>query len=880
MRMDSLLWDRLEALFAAAADLPPAERAAYLDATCSGDPALRMQVESLLVASEEASGVIGRAVSGTAREAAGVARAGQRLGAYEVVRELGRGGMGAVFLGRRADQEYEADVAIKLIRGVHTADQLRRFRSERQILAKLRHPNIAQMLDGGTTVDGVPYVVMEHVDGVPLDQYCNQHRLTIDQRLDLFATICGAVRFAHQNLVVHCDLKPANILVAPDGIPKLLDFGIARLLEPGGPGAETLTATRFGTPAYASPEQITGSPVSVATDVHGLGVVLYELLTGRLPYPVHGKSPHELERLVLDSEPTLPSAAATQDGAAESGVKDVAADRATDPDRLAQRLSGDLDSILLTALQKDPARRYESVEGLVQDIGRHRSGLPVLAHAGGRAYRAGKFVRRHRASVGVAAAAVLLVGTFTATVTVQSGRLARERDAATVARTSSEEVSSFLIDIFELSDPSESRGNQITVREILDRAAAAIPGELGEQPATRATMMDVMGRVYHNLGLYAQANPLIDSALVLRQATLGAVHPAVASSLNSAAELRFTLGDYDSSRVLFHHALALRRRLLPAGDPAIAETLAGLASLESDAGEYEAAEPLFREALAIDRATYGDAHLAVANGLANLGSVLRRKGDYDGAEPLLRESLAMRRRLLGEDHVDVGQSLNALARLLFLQGRHAEAEAFAREELAVHRKVFGDDAIEVAYSLGNLSAALDGQGDREGAIAARRESVRIARHVFGDEHPTSAAGLQSLASDYHGAGALDSARVIYEYALGLQRNLLASTDPNLGFALTGLGRVLVDLGRAADAEPYLREALAVRQGGLPPDHYFIASSESALGDCLTRLGRYAEAEPLLTKSVATLERAFGGADERTEDARQRLAALYSAWERP
>ena len=864
--MDALRWERLESLFSVAVGLPAMERSAFLEDACPGDAGMRLQVESLVSAHEEASGFIGRAVAETAREAAETARPGVRLGAYEIVRELGRGGMGAVFLGRRADGEYEADVAIKLVRGVHTAEQLRRFRVERQILARLRHPNIAQLLDGGTTAVGVPFVVMEHVEGVPLDAFCDAGRMGVDERLDLFLRVCEAVRFAHRNLVVHCDLKPRNVLVTPAGVPKLLDFGIARLLESSSSAAAGEAELRFGTPAYASPEQVSGAPVSMATDVYGLGVVLYELLTGRLPREAPG-------RRASEDAPPPPSEVVRAAAREDPEAARVAEQRRTDPGRLSRRLSGDLDAILLRALQSDPARRYESVEGFAGDLARHRAAEPVRARPQGLGYRAGRFVRRHRLGVGAAASAALLVGASAAALAVQAERVARERDAATLARADAEQVSAFLVDLFRVPDPSESRGDEVTAREILDRGAAGITTTLRDQPETRATMMDVMGRVYQNLALFPQAAPLLDSALAIRRATLGDVHPDVAASLHAVAGLRAALGDYDSARVLYREALTMRRRLLPAGHPDLARTLVAWGTLESDAGDYTAAEPLYREGLAIGRAALGEENPEVASMLLDLGSVLRRKGDYTAAEPLLREGVERRRRLLGADHPDMGQALNQLARLLVLQGRAAEAEPIVREGLENRRRNYGDAHMEVAASLGNLAGILTDLGDVHGAIAARRESLAIIRGLFGEEHPYTAGTLQSLAHEQQLLGALDSARVNYERAVDLQRRVLAAGDPNRGFALTGLGRVLVEAGRPAEAEPYLREALAVRRGGLPADHWFIAATELALGDCLARLGREAEAEPLLARALATLEAAFGPKDSRTEEARGRLDAL-------
>src|SRR5688500_3990721 len=433
----------------------------------------------------------------------------RRIGPYRILRELGQGGMGVVYLAARADEQFRKRVALKVIRsGGASEEVVRHFKRERQILAGLDHPNIARLLDGGTTDDGLPYFVMEYIEGEPLLEYCDSRKLPVAERLKLFQAICSAVQYAHRNLVVHRDIKPGDILVAEDGSPKLLDFGIAKLLNPELAGEALIATAMSMTPTYASPEQARGERITTATDVYSLGVVLYELLTGHLPYRLLSRQPLEILKAISEQEPEKAS---------------TAIERAEN--KLQRRLRGDLDNILMLALRKEPPRRYASVEAFSDDIRRYLEGLPVKARQPTAAYRTGKFLRRHVA--GVAASAVfvgLLIG-FAAAMAVQSARVTRERDlaeqeraAAQQERETAQRVSAFLVDLFRVSDPSRSRGETITAREVLDRGTTKIATELKDEPEVRATLMSTMGTVYSNLGLYDKALSLLEEALQTRKA--------------------------------------------------------------------------------------------------------------------------------------------------------------------------------------------------------------------------------------------------------------------------------------------------------------------------------------------------------------------------
>ena len=552
--------------------------------------------------------------------------------------------MGTVYLAVRDDDQYEKQVAIKLVRrGMDTDFIVDRFRHERQILASLDHTNIARLLDGGTTEDGLPYFVMEYIEGSPINQYCDDRRLSTVERVKLFRTVCSAVQYAHQNLVVHRDIKPSNIIVTPEGVAKLLDFGIAKLLALDAVGqaqAATVTMMRPMTPDYASPEQVRGRAITTAADIYSLGVLLYELLTGRRPYRVKTFTPQEIEQVICEQEPEKPSTAIDR-GEAQN-------------EKTRRRLRGDLDNIVLMAMRKEPERRYASVEQFSDDLRRHLEGLPVRARKDTLAYRAEKFVRRHK--VGVAMAALMLALVVGAIVIVlgESRRAARERDKA-------ERVSAFLVNIFKVSDPDEARGKTVTAREILDKGAERIEVELKDQPEVQATLMNTVGLVYRGLGLYEEAGVLIEKSLIIRRELHGGEHVEVAKSLNDLGWIYIEKQKPAEAEPLLREALDMRRRLL--GDhPDVAQSMNFLGFALFDKGDDDTAERLFRESLAMRRRFLGE-HMDVAQSLNNLGLTLHDKGDYDGAEPLFEEAIAIDRKLIYGDHPTVATHLNNLALL-------------------------------------------------------------------------------------------------------------------------------------------------------------------------------------------------------------------------
>ncbi len=713
---------RLLELLGTALDASPATRPAVLDELCRGDEELRRELETMLALEGEAVGFLDQSVIG---DSPPELESGVRLGPYRIVELLGHGGMGAIYRAVRED-DFEKQVAIKLIRrDFADGKTFDRFHAERQILARLEHPSIARLLDGGTTADGRPYLVMEHVDGTAVDRYCDDHRLPTRNRLELFRQVAFAVAYAHQNLVVHRDLKPDNILVTADGVPKLLDFGIAKLLAPDSAQLNVVTLVQGPmTPRYASPEQILGEPITAASDVYSLGVLLYQLLTGRLPGELERCGYRELTRRICEHQPLRPSTAVgrpetitTADGPPERTPESVSRVRDGDARRLRRSLAGDVDAIVLKALRKEPRHRYASVEQLTEDIRRHLEGLPVLARKGTWTYRTRKFVRRRR--WGIAAALVVLGLSLTSTVLWRRAvdehlRADRERAEAVRERTRAERVSEFLQDLFKSANPDAAQGDAHTVREILDQGRERLATGLGDEPELRADLAGTLGDVYRNLGLYDEALELLDESLRIRRRRLPEGHPVLVANLNDLASVHYYAGAYEEAERCFREALVMRRRL--GQEPAaIARALNNLASALKQQGRYAEAGELYREALGIREELFGPADPNVASSLYSLGALFYDEGAIERAEAPLRRALEIRSAALGERHTRVATVLSTLGRVLHAGGELDEAESLHRRALAIRRELLGDGHAHVALTRRDLAEVLLARGETAAA---------------------------------------------------------------------------------------------------------------------------------------------------------------------
>ncbi len=832
-------WQHVKTLLDGALDLDASARRAFLAQQCGADDLLYQQVESLLREEESAGDFLMKPIFVLSEDELDSAE-GLRLGPYQLIRELGSGGMGKVYLARRVDGEVEQQVAVKLLkRGLDSDEILRRFQAERQILANLSHPYVARFLDAGTSDDGLPFFVMEYVEGEPITEYCDARKLTTRERLQLFRKVCEAIHVAHQSLVVHRDLKPANILVTEGGTPKLLDFGIAKLLsqEPG----SLLTMTSLGsgpmTPRYASPEQLIGGPVTTATDVYSLGILLYELLTGHRPYRQTPSQPDQAARTVWDKNPPKPSSAvrgtevvcSTDTGADLLTPEAVSRQRQEEPAALRRKLRGDLDNIVLKALRKEPERRFSSVEQLSEDLRRYLEDLPVRSRPDTVTYRLGKFLRRHRWGVAAAAALTVSILAFAITMAAQRQQIARERDR-------SQEVTEFLVEFLKSPDPTRSKGESVTVRQALDAGITRLRAEPDLAPEIRATLLDAIGQAYWGLALYRDAEPLLEEALVLRRESLGEEHALVAESLHN------------------------------------------LASVERGLGDLEGAEARVRRALEIQRRAFPDGHRDLARGLNNLALLVIVRGQLEEAEGLVDEALSMQRRLFGREHSEVARTLNTSAMLAARQGRSEEAERLYRESIALRRQLDGPVDPGLAKTLNNLAQLLADRGDLADALPLHQEALTMRRQIFDTDHPDLVTSLANLALVSSRLGELEPAKVHLEEGLAIERRLAGDRTFKTAVLGRNLAFVHAQLGEPSHCEELASRALAIFRE-LGAGERRIADAQSVLGGCLADQRRFEAAEPLLLESHRALLASLGPEARQTLEARDRIIAAYEAWGR-
>ncbi len=727
-------------------DLSGEARRRYLVGLAAEDPTLVADLELLL--GEEPGLQDERYLEHDAQDLLAESQlAGQVFGAYALVRPLGAGGMGSVWLARRNDGRFEGTVAVKLLSPalLGGAAGASRFRREGTILARLKHPHIAQLLDAGVSEAGQPYLVLEYVEGEPIDRWCDERAPDVPSRVRLFLDVLAAVAHAHANLVVHRDLKPSNVMVSKGGQVKLLDFGIAKLLEGDDAGASsaltqlTRDAARLFTPAFAAPEQVTGESVTTATDVYALGALLYLLLTGRHPIGRPGASPVDLLRGILETQP----------GRLSDGVQDP---------RLRRELQGDLEIIVAKALKKRPEERYASVPALAEDLRRYLAGEPILARPDSLVYRTRKFVSRHTRIVTAAALALVALGAVAA---FYGARLAAERDRAT-------QVSGFLIDLLSHADPYEAGQGEPTVRSLLDAGAARARQDLATQPELRRELFALLGRIYERRGDYEQALPLLEQAVALGHQTLGPSRE-LGQSLNDLGVALGQKAELDAARAVLESALAMRREVLGEAHPDAAQSHSELGRTLFDLGLLDEAEAHFRAALAIRRKVLGPIHHETATSMSDLGHLLRQKGDRAGAETLFRETLAVTRKSSGLKHPDV------------------------------------------ATSLANLALTVNERGDHEAAEAMFGEALTIGRASLGREHPAVARKEVGLARVYLAQGRPAAAEPLLRHALEVQRRRYAAGDWRLGDTQSLLGEVFTRQARLAEAEPYLLRAFEILQ---------------------------------------------------------------------
>lgn len=899
---------RVRELFDRAAEMGPEERTAFLRDACGDDEELLRDVVSLLshAGPDEAfADIVGRAAAEVPSDEP--SRVGTHIGPYTVIERIGHGGMGTVWLAERSDEAFSKKVALKIVRGGLDAPQLlQRFRAERRILARLEHPGIARILDGGQTDDGLPYFVLEYVDGIRIDDYCRRHHLDTRARLRLFARVCEAVAYAHRNLVIHRDLKPANILVAEGETPKLLDFGIAKLTSDDLEHDVTLMGSRPMTPDYAAPEQIRGEPVTTATDVYALGLLLFELLTGSHPFRRPASSLRDLEAAVLDTDPALPS----QSVEAPHADGDAAS--------LRRELRGDLDNIILKAIEKDPARRYTSVVALAEDVARHLEGRPVQARPSTVTYRMGKFIGRHAMGVTTAAGVAVLLISATIVSAIGFLRAERARSEAEVQRDTVEEINTFLRGMFTAASPVETQSKEnLTVRQVLDAAAERIGKDLADRPEVAASLHHAIGRSYLDLGLWNPAEEALRSAIAARREIGGLATP---EGIDALTDLGVVLGKeerYDEASGVLLEAVRLARSAESESIRSNAKPRRKLAEVRGLQGRYDEADSMYRAMLSDFEVDSGEDQVESAATAADYGVLLISRGRYADAEQNLRNALEGFRAVYGEDHSDVARTWANLAYCLNNLEQPAEAKECAERALAIHERVFPEGHVQIANArvhraealgrLGRLDEAdlefsrvldtyRETYGPQSGVVAITinnialmywqdakeyeralpllREAASLFAHVYGPEHPYTATGRHNVASLLEALGRLDAAESECRAALELRRKVVDSDHTDIARSEILLGRLLITRGAAEESEPLLRDAIRISALNLPDDHPLRSGAELQLGRCLAALRQTDEAERYLRSAHERFLSALGPEGDMTRIAAAELAKLY------
>ncbi|HXX46230.1 MAG TPA: serine/threonine-protein kinase [Candidatus Acidoferrales bacterium] len=793
------------------------------------------------------------------------------IGPYQLVKKLGEGGMGQVWL---ADQSapLQRRVALKLIRaGMYDESLLRRFQAERQSLAIMDHPCIAKVFDAGTTSDGQPYFVMEYVPGQPITHYCDQKKLNIRDRLELFIQACDGVQHAHQKAIIHRDLKPANILVVEiDGkpMPRIIDFGLAKALGPSGAG-DTF-ATRIdgfvGTPGFMSPEQADPNVVDVdtRTDVYSLGMILYVLLTGTLPFDTERwrTKPFDavLKELREEDSPKPSARLATQGAAATT----IAENRGTQPRHLLKQLRADLDWITMKAIEKDRTRRYGTPSELAEDIRRYLANEPVVASPVSPAYRLRKYVRRHRVAVAVAATLALLLTAFAGVQAAELRRITRERDRAN-------RITDFMSDMFKVSDPSEARGNTVTAREILDKASQNIDTGMARDPELQAEMMNLMAEVYESLGLYSRSKPLFARAADIRLHHLGPKNPDTLDSQTRLAWDMAQSGQITDAEKSLRNSLDIEHRQLGPGNPETTSTTYYLGWTLELEGHYQEAETFLRETLDIRRRTLGAEHPDTLVAMNLLAFDIQGEGRYAEAEKLFRETLEVRRRVLGSDHPRTLSTMGNLATTLMYEGKYAEAERLERETLAARRRIIGPEHPQTLAAMNLLALVLRNEGKYTEAESLQRETLDISRRVLGPEHPNTVTDIGNLAATLQLMGRSSEAEKLDRETVAIDRRVLGPDNPDTMGYTYNLAIVLEYRHQYAEAEKMYREVLDSRRRVLGPEHPQTLESMASVASVLLNEGRYAEAEKLTRETVEIQRRVVGPENPDTANSTYQLA---------
>src|SRR5687768_1158166 len=867
--MDAERWARVQLLFHETVDRPESERQPFLEKESGGDDALVADVLALIAADSSTSSLLDQGVAHAAHTVLSSRHTDDsrlptpQFGPYSITGVLGEGGMGVVYLAERPD--LETRVAIKILRDAWLSPARReRFAAEQRTLAQLNHPSIARIYDAGTLAEGTPWFVMEYVEGVEITKYCRHEAATIPQRLGLFRKVCEAVQHAHSQLVIHRDLKPSNILVRPDGSVKLLDFGISKQLESLDELAEqTRTGVRLMTPAYAAPEQIRGEPISLHTDVYSLGVVLYEHLVGRIPFDLRNHSPAEAEKVVLYREPERPSAAARR--------MEYVGDGASHVRSIAGSEWADLDVLCLTAMHKDPERRYRTVEALMRDVDHFLEHEPLEARRDSAGYRIAKFARRNRRPLIVGGASLAAVVGLVAFYTLQ---LRDTRNVALAEAARAQRIQQFTLNLFQGGNEDVGPADSLRVVTLVDRGVQEARN-LNQEPAIQAQLYETLGSIYQKLGNFPRADTLLRASLDQRRSLFGPEHPDVAQAMIALGMLRNAEAQYDSAEAFVRKGMEMTRRHLTPTHPAVSRAAASLGQVLEEKGDYDRAIAVLDSSVRLQSSLTAITPEYAAT-LTHLANAHFYAGNYAVSDTLNRRVLVMDRKLYGERHPHVADDLINLGAIQFEWQKFAEAERYDREALAIIRAWYGNNHPETASALTLLGRALVSQKKLDEGAAILREAVGIQERVYGPVHPRVASALNELGRVAHQQGRLDEAEANFRRMTDIYRTVHKDKHYVIGVALSNLAGVYHDRKQYAQAERMFNDVIRRYNEVLAPDHQLMGIARVRLGQTLIPERRYADAERELLAGYAILNKQTSPPPTWVERARMRLVEVYDS----
>lgn len=895
-------WQQVQRIFELALDCPADQLDALLLDECNSNSLIHQAVLKLLHRDQQLTRFAAEQANDHLLGIINQQEITTEIGRYRLIKKLQQGGMGQIFLAERSDNEFDKQVVVKLMRTELFISNWskEKFRNERQILANLEHPNIARLLDGGTLNNGTPYVVMEYIQGKPITDYCIEQQPSLKQLIQLFLKLCSALEYAHQKLVIHRDIKPANILVTPEGEPKLLDFGIASesqfKIDDDNQSTQA-TDSPSGTPGYASPEQLLNQAQYASSDIYSMGILLYQLIGGKLPFSVNNTAHNKSD--LLRQMGTVPKCLPTT----RQGFTHWPS------------MGKELNLIIEHALQFEQNSRYQSCGELSRDLKRLLNQQPISIHPFSMAYRARKFILRNRMGVGLVATVLIMLCVFLINNINHTRQLELERDKA-------QQTKGFLIELFQISDPSESRGNTVTVREILDRGAERIESELQNQPKLQTDLMLTMGAVYRSLALYQQAESMLEQSVALskqhfdisdpqlaealmqlawlykqqreftkaeklsREAlTLRQTHQpdnpiVIAKSLNNLGTILEDFDKTDEAEPLYREALDLRQQHLPPIHADIAVSLNNLAGLLRRKQDYSAAETLYKQSLDIRRELYGDEHPAIATILSNLGVFLRITEKHEEAEALHREALAVQLRLYDSEHPAVALAMLRLASTIGLTSQYSEAEILLQQALAIYQKLYDDDNFNVLRTLSNIGVLASKTGDFATSENAFRKVTRGFQNIYDGDHANIVLVMNNLAVTLILDGQYEAAETTLKQSLEMENRLNGNASTTVAEILVTSSTLYTKQGDHFQAQQLAEQALEIYQQRLEPMHWRLAMTNSVLADALTGLQQFEQAESLLLESYRLILEVKGKDIYITNQVVERLINLYAAWDKP